>query len=443
GMQYTIKWVGLAKNNVSDNTDFKKYKLEKGYLTKKTDDLDQFTVRASKPLKIKQVNVSEVKAHHAKLNLKLEDQDNVLKNLNYELELRFGAKNNQSSNSWITKKLKTKIVNNEIVLDEIVFDNLTEDMQYELKDAKLIFTEEELKKFNKVTAVNNLNVDSDQVMFKTMKSAYVETATINFVNNTPNGTIDLKLNGDLSVFSKSQYIRFEWKNSDPNTKPLYYTIPISSLDLNNLNWKKDFGSDLLWNSSYTLRVGYGDDNKATDDSKWTWLALEKTAKGNIKTPNAQRISINQMQTPTNYSLLTQEVNENANKVKKALGALDLCFELNDPSNILTNQDQFSIKYAMLNNLKQSVSATGQVEIKENKKIVKFHISGIDLNQDYKVCELMLLTKPARMGEKINNNDKNNYSFIYQNSTNDDNQYKFKILLENNDLSTKERPSKTG
>jgi len=44
--------VGLAKNNVSDNTDFKKYKLEKGYLTKKTDDLDQFTVRASKPLKI-------------------------------------------------------------------------------------------------------------------------------------------------------------------------------------------------------------------------------------------------------------------------------------------------------------------------------------------------------------------------------------------------------
>jgi len=82
-------------------------------------------------------------------------------------------------------------------------------MQYELKDAKLIFTEEELKKFNKVTAVNNLNVDSDQVMFKTMKSAYVETATINFVNNTPNGTIDLKLNGDLSVFSKSQYIRFE------------------------------------------------------------------------------------------------------------------------------------------------------------------------------------------------------------------------------------------
>lgn len=445
GMQYTIKWVGLAKNNVSDNTDFKKYKLEKGYLTKKTDDLDQFTVRASKPLKIKQVNVSEVKAHHAKLNLKLEDQDSVLKNLNYELELRFGAKNNQSSNSWITKKLKTKIVNNEIVLDEIVFDNLTEDMQYELKDAKLIFNEEELKKFNKVTAVDNLNVDFDQIVFKTMKSAYVETATINFVNNTPNGTIDLKLNGDLSVFSKSQYIRFEWKlnNSDPNTKPLYYTIPISSLDLNNLNWKKDFGNDLLWNSSYTLRIGYGDDNKATDDSKWTWLALEKTAKGNIKTPNAQRISINQMQTPTNYSLLTQEVNENGNKVKKALGALDLCFELNDPSNILTNQDQFSIKYAMLNNLKQSVSARAHVEIKENKKIVKFHISGIDLNQDYKVCELMLLTKPARMGENINNNDKNNYSFIYQNSTNDDNQYKFKILLENNDLSTKERPSKTG
>ncbi len=445
GMQYTIKWVGVSNTNTNDNTEFKKHKLEKGYLTKKQDNLDNFTVRASKPLKIKQVNVSEIKAHHAKLNLKLEDQDSVLKNLNYELELRFGPKNNQSSNSWITKKLKTKIVNNEIVLDEIVFDNLTEDMQYELKDAKLIFTKEELEKFNKVTAVNNLNVDFDQIVFKTMKSAYVETATINFVNNTPNATIDLKLNGDLSVFSKSQYIRFEWKlnNSDPNTKPLYYTIPISSLDLNNLNWKKDFGNDLLWNSSYTLRIGYGDDNKAIDDSKWTWLALEKTAKGNIKTPNAQRISINQMQTPTNYSLLTQEVNENGNKVKKALGALDLCFELNDPSNILTNQDQFSIKYAMLNNLKQSVSARAHVEIKENKKIVKFHISGIDLNQDYKVCELMLLTKPARMGEDINNNDKNNYSFIYQNSTNDDNQYKFKILLENNDLSTKERPSKTG
>ncbi|QDI64453.1 DUF1410 domain-containing protein [Ureaplasma parvum] len=307
----------------------------------------------------------QINSNSVNFKLQVESDDEDILDNNVMADVIFSSKSNQNDTKFVNN-VKLKKEGNIWFIEGIV-NNLKPETEYELKSIVLT---------KPLNANSNLKtINPTNISFKTKPGNY------GIINIESNQTLTNSQNVNVTIDG----IRSEWFNKE--AKLVYISNTNDeveakvNLEENKLNYVFNF-NNLKYNRKYTLKS-----IKWFDGQNWIDFPNKQNLQNSFIIKGKTPISVNKL-------------NEISDRVINNLNVAKIQFSLNDPEDVLSNNEIAEITYDT------NKKTNAKVITVNNEKYLEVSLSNLEFNHDTIINKIEFITRPNKAVDSVGINNSN-------------------------------------